>query len=234
MPDSCTCLQASVAKGSIRLADNGARLAGRLAQLDDDIARQSELVRMYAEQLGHPNIAPAMQADLHGPPVRNNASWQKAVEQQQQQHPVASSRHTHNARQQQKLMHGVANAHLSQQTAQPTDAGHGAHASPASRLPPGISADHSRTAAVGQLARSSAGNRHQRSSHSSAGLQGAEKRGRPIGAGDKHRQAGQAPNAGKGRQGHAIDSRYCTTDENPLLKKMVVLPNGKRCGMAQR
>lgn len=37
-------------KGSIRLADNGARLAGRLAQLHGDISRQQELVQMFAEQ----------------------------------------------------------------------------------------------------------------------------------------------------------------------------------------
>ena len=43
-------LQASVSKGSISLADNGARLAGRLAQLHNDISIQSELVQMYAEQ----------------------------------------------------------------------------------------------------------------------------------------------------------------------------------------
>ncbi|DBA94406.1 TPA: hypothetical protein ACH3X1_002007 [Trebouxia sp. C0004] len=43
-------LQASVNKGSIRLADNGARLAGRLAQLHGDISRQQELVQMFAEQ----------------------------------------------------------------------------------------------------------------------------------------------------------------------------------------
>ncbi len=43
-------VQASVNKGSIRLADNGARLAGRLAQLHDDISRQQELVHMFAEQ----------------------------------------------------------------------------------------------------------------------------------------------------------------------------------------
>ena len=43
-------MQASVNKGSIRLADNGARLAGRLAQLHGDISRQQELVQMFAEQ----------------------------------------------------------------------------------------------------------------------------------------------------------------------------------------
>jgi len=43
-------VQASVTKGSIRLADNGARLAGRLAQLHGDISRQQELVQMFAEQ----------------------------------------------------------------------------------------------------------------------------------------------------------------------------------------
>lgn len=43
-------LQASVNKGSISLADNGARLAGRLAQLHADITCQSELVQMFAEQ----------------------------------------------------------------------------------------------------------------------------------------------------------------------------------------
>ena len=37
-------------KGSIRLADNGARLAGRLAQLHGDISRQQDLVQMFAEQ----------------------------------------------------------------------------------------------------------------------------------------------------------------------------------------
>ena len=43
-------MQASVNKGSISLADNGARLAGRLAQLHADISCQSELVQMFAEQ----------------------------------------------------------------------------------------------------------------------------------------------------------------------------------------
>lgn len=54
-------LQASVNKGSISLADNGARLAGRLAQLHADISCQSELVQMFAEQ----QLLNA-EADAHG------------------------------------------------------------------------------------------------------------------------------------------------------------------------
>lgn len=44
-------------KGSIRLADNGARLAGRLAQLHGDISRQQELVQMFAEQKALDTVA---------------------------------------------------------------------------------------------------------------------------------------------------------------------------------
>ena len=218
MPECCTSLQASVAKGSIRLADNGARLAGRLAQLDDDIARQSELVQMYAEQLG-PNMAPAMQADSHAPSLNNSASWQNIAEQkQQQQQAMPSSQPTQNAGQQ-TLKHGVANAHAPQQTAHP--ARHDGHAFPASCLALAISRPSSRHAAMGRLARSSADNQHRREPHSNGGSQGAERRGRSVGAANKHRQAGQAPVARKGRQGSAIDGRYTVQQINLLLTSLV-------------
>lgn len=210
MLDSCTALQASVANGSIRLADNGARLAGRLAQLHDDIARQSELAQMYAEQLG-PNTAPAMQDDLHGSSARNNPSWQVGVEQEQQQ-PVPSSRDTQMAGQQQKLMHGVTNTHAPQQTGPRTESQHGALGSA-----PALGRTSSRHSAVDRRARSSADKLHQHDPHSNGGSHRAEGRGRHAGAARQHRQAGQPLNAGKGRQRSvATDSRYHTTDGNTL------------------
>ena len=72
----CLILQASVNKGSIRLADNGARLAGRLAQMHEDISRQHELVQMFAEQLAADTEAGAS-ANGNAPPSRGKSHWQQ-------------------------------------------------------------------------------------------------------------------------------------------------------------
>ena len=189
----CISLQASVAKGSIRLADNGARLAGRLAQLDDDIARQSELVQMYAEQL-----VPATQDNLSASAFKNNMSSQN-MGGQQQHHPVPSSRHAQIAGQQQNQIQGLANGHVLHQ---------GAHRAevrqvPASSSAPGSRQPRSRHTATDRHARSSVDRRHQHDSHSN----GCEGRGRPALAASKQRQAAQSPNAKRNRQDPATDSR---------------------------
>lgn len=187
-----TFLQASVVNGSIQLADNGARLSERLAQLEDDISRQSELVQMYAEQLG-PNTAPAMQDDLSTPAFTNNTSSQNKLLGDQQRHPVSSSQHVQALGHQPKQM-PVSVHDVSRQAAHRRETRQGVQPVTAS----------SRHGSIDRHARSSADRRHQRDVDS----HGAHGRGRPAATGSQPRQDKQSPNARKGRQGPATDSRF--------------------------
>lgn len=199
-----TFLQASVVKGSIRLADNGARLSERLAQLEDDISRQSELVKMYAEQLG-PNTAPAMQDILHGAPAcTNNTPLQNVVFRDQQRQPVSRSQHVQAPGHQPKQMPASAHGDALRQAAHHAKTRQSAQPVPASSSAPSSSRAGGRHGAIFRHARSCAGRRHQRDVDSHA----ARGQGRPVAAGSKPQQGIQSANARKGRQGPATDSRY--------------------------
>lgn len=188
-----------MAKGSIRLADKGVRLAERLAQLEDDISRQSELVQMYAEQLG-PHAAPAMQDTLCAPAF-TNTSLQSVVNGEQQDHPASSSQHaSQSSRHHQKQAPAPA---PQQQTAQSVETRQGTQPVPASGSAPTSGRPGSRPGGKDRHARSSADRRHQRGDDSHA----AQGRGRAAAAASKPRQGTQSPITRKGQQEHAPDSR---------------------------
>lgn len=212
-------LQASVAKGSIRLADKGVRLAERLAQLEDDISRQSELVQMYAEQLGS-HAAPAVHDHLCAP-ASTNTSLQSVVHGEQHDHPVSSSQHAprrsgHHQTQAQAL------GRAPQQTAHRAETRQGTQPVSASGSAPSSGQPGSRLGVRDRHARSSADRRHQRAVDSHA----AHGRGRAAAAASKPRQGAQSPIARRGRQEHATDSRqvhipqqYYTTSTKEHLPK---------------
>lgn len=196
-------LQASVAKGSIRLADKGVRLAERLAQLEDDISRQSELVQMYAEQLG-PHAAPALQTTLCAP-ASTNTSLQSVVNgEQQDHHAVSSSQHaSQSSGHHQKQAPAPALGCAPQQTAHRAETRQGTQPVLASGSAPSNGRSGSRLGVRDWHARSSADRRHQRGMDSHA----AQGRGRAAATASKPRQGTQSPNARRGRQEHATDSR---------------------------
>ena len=199
-------MQASVSKGSIRLADNGARLASRLTQLHDDIERQSELVQMHAEQLT-PSIEPAMhQHQLpHGAATNGSHSLQFKSGGQQLQHLAVNESAVTQFEMQQH------DANRSQHNAAPQRVAGSAGVAKTEARPTlsGSTQAGSRHITADTRARPSADrNQHDRRSHDRhARGAGSNGRGRSV----PIKQAAHAADARKTRLSQAPDKRYSQT-----------------------
>lgn len=196
----CIVLQANVNKGSITLADNGALLANRLAQLQGNIARQSELVQMYAEQ-SYPNIEASMSHNVAVKPLGDDSAWLETDGQRQDQSTSRPAHTQHTERQQNQS--GSADALGSQHTrhsAKPQQESR--HAVQSNTTPTG-----NRRAAVDRHIRSTADRRHQHDQQDRSN----NRRDTHASEASKLKQNHQVSDARKSRREFAPSSRYPRT-----------------------